>query len=89
MAKSKVAVTLDTEILRRLDRLVRAARYPSRSQAIEAAVAEQLKRLEGCRLAEECAKLDPAAERAMAEEGFGADADAWPKYGSRTPFRRP
>jgi len=80
MAKTKVAVTLDTETLRRVDRLVRDARYPNRSQAIEAAVAEQLARLEGRRLAEECAKLDAAAERALAEEGFGADAAAWPEY---------
>jgi len=80
MTKTKVAVTLDTETLRRLDQLVRAAKYPSRSQAIEAAVAEQLGRIEGRRLAEECAKLDADAERAMAEEGFGQDAAAWPDY---------
>jgi hypothetical protein len=24
--------------------------------------------------------LDPAAERAMAEEGLGADAAGWPEY---------
>lgn len=80
MAKTKVAVTLDTQTLRRVDRLVRDARYPNRSQAIEAAVAEQLERLEGRRLAEECAKLDPAAERALAEEGLSGDAAAWPEY---------
>jgi len=80
MAKTKVAVTLDTQIVRRVDRLVRDARYPNRSQAIEAAVAAQLERLEGRRLAEECGKLDPAAERALAEEGLGSDAAAWPEY---------
>jgi len=80
MAKTKVAVTLDTRTVHRVDRLVRDARYPNRSQAIEAAVAEQLDRLEHRRLAEECAKLDPTAERAMAEEGLGADARAWPAY---------
>lgn len=32
------------------------------------------------RLAEECAKLDPADERAMAEEGLAADAAEWPEY---------
>ncbi len=37
MAKTKVAVTLDSQTLRRVDRLVRDARYPNRSQAIEAA----------------------------------------------------
>ena len=80
MPKAKVAVTLDTQTLRRVDRLVRDARYPNRSQAIEAAVAEQLDRLERRRLVEECAKLDPAAERAMAEEGLGVDAAGWPEY---------
>jgi hypothetical protein len=47
---------------------------------IEAAVAAQLERLEHRRLADECAKLDPAAERAMAEEGLGLDAAGWPEY---------
>jgi Arc/MetJ-type ribon-helix-helix transcriptional regulator len=80
MPKTKVAVTLDAETVRRVDRLVRDGRYPNRSQAIEAAIAAQLQRLERRRLAEECAKLDPAAERALAEEGFGLDAGAWPEY---------
>ena len=80
MPKTKVAVTLDTETLRRVDRLVRDARYPNRSQAIEAAVAEQLERLERRRLTEECAKLDAPAEQALAEEGFAADTAAWPEY---------
>lgn len=80
MAKTKVAVTLDTRTLHRVDRLVRDARYPNRSQAIQSAVAEHLDRLEHRRLAEECAKLDPAAERALAEEGLGADAETWPEY---------
>ena len=80
MPKAKVAVTLDTTTLDRLDRLVRGARYPNRSQAIEAAVAAQLGRLERRRLAEECAKLDSKAERRLAEEGLGADTAAWPEY---------
>ena len=80
MPKAKVAVTLDTRTLRRVDRLVRDARFPNRSQAIESAIAEQLDRLDRRRLAEECAKLDPAAERAMAEEGLGADSALWPEY---------
>jgi metal-responsive CopG/Arc/MetJ family transcriptional regulator len=80
MPKAKVAVTLDTRTLRRVDRLVRDARYPNRSQAIEAAIAEQLDRLERRRLVEECGKLDPAAERAMAGEGLGVDGAEWPEY---------
>ena len=80
MAKAKIAITLDAQTLRRVDRLVRDARYPNRSQAIEAAVAGHLARLERRRLADECAKLAPAAERAMAEEGLREDAAAWPEY---------
>jgi metal-responsive CopG/Arc/MetJ family transcriptional regulator len=79
MPKTKVAVTLDTETLRRVDRLVRDARYPNRSQAIEAAIATQLDRLERRRLVDECAKLDSAEERAMAEEGRAADVAEWPE----------
>ncbi len=80
MAKTKVAVTLDTQTLRRVDRLVRDARYPNRSQAIEAAVSAQLERLERRRLADECAKLDPLAECAMAEEGLAGNVARWPEY---------
>lgn len=80
MPRTKVAVTLDEAILERLDRLVRSTRYSSRSRAIEAAVAAQLDRLERRRLAEECAKLDPEAERSLAEEGLATDAAEWPEY---------
>lgn len=80
MPKAKVAVTLDTLILRRVDRLVRDARYPNRSQAIEAAVAAQLDRLERRRLIDECAKLDPVEERTLAEEGVTADLAERPEY---------
>lgn len=80
MPKAKVAVTLDVQTLRRVDRLVRDAWYPNRSQAIEAAIASQLERLERRRLIDACAQLDPAEERALAEEGLAADAAAWPAY---------
>jgi hypothetical protein len=30
-------------------------------------------------LARECAKLDPAVERAMAEEGMGGELEQWPE----------
>ena len=80
MPKAKVAVTLDGTILERLDRLVHGGHFPNRSQAIEVAVTEKLERLERRRLAKECAKLDPAAEQALAEEGLGVDAVAWPAY---------
>jgi len=80
MAKIKVAVTLDNRTLKRVVRLVRDARYPNRSQAIGAAVTRHLDRLEHRRLAEECAKLDPTTEQALADQGVGLDVSPWPEY---------
>ena len=70
MGRSKVAISLDESTLDRLDKLVRKQVFPNRSQAIEEAVAEKLARLERSRLAQECAKLDPAFENALAEESL-------------------
>lgn len=80
MPKAKVAVTLDESLLSRLDRLVADAVFPSRSRAIEEAVEEKLARLERNRLARECAKLDPAFEKAIADEGLAEDVAEWPEY---------
>ncbi|MBI1723721.1 MAG: ribbon-helix-helix protein, CopG family [Gemmatimonadetes bacterium] len=80
MAKTKVAVTLDAKLVGRLDSLVRQAQFPNRSQAVEAALVEKLARLDRTRLARECAKLDPEAERALAEESMGKELASWPDY---------
>jgi metal-responsive CopG/Arc/MetJ family transcriptional regulator len=80
MSKSKVAVSIEKATLERLDRLVRSKVFPSRSRAIQEAVEEKLSRLKGTRLAEECAKLDPKAEQAMAEEALSEDSSRWPGY---------
>lgn len=80
MPKAKIAIALDPDILERLDALVEAAGFPSRSQAVESAIAEKLERLDRTRLARECAKLDPAVEQALADEGLGLDEAEWPAY---------
>ena len=80
MPKTKVAVTLDSEILRELDALVAEHKFASRSQAVETAVAEKLERLAHTRLAREVAKLDPTEEKALAEEGMGLELESWPEY---------
>ena len=80
MGRSKVAISLDESILNRLDKLVQKQVFPNRSQAIEEAVAEKLARMERSRLAQECAKLDPAFEKALAEEGLSEDLAEWPEY---------
>jgi metal-responsive CopG/Arc/MetJ family transcriptional regulator len=80
MPKSKVAITLDSELLEELDELIARRKFPNRSQAIEAALAEKLARLARTRLAREAAKLDPAEEKAFSEEGMGAELGEWPEY---------
>jgi metal-responsive CopG/Arc/MetJ family transcriptional regulator len=44
MAKAKLAVTLDSALVRELDDLVSKHRFANRSQAVELAVAEKLQR---------------------------------------------
>jgi metal-responsive CopG/Arc/MetJ family transcriptional regulator len=78
MAKSKVALTIDADLLDRVDDLVARRRFRNRSQAVEAALAEKLARLARTRLAEEAAKLDPVEEQRLADDGLAADG--WPEY---------
>jgi Arc/MetJ-type ribon-helix-helix transcriptional regulator len=76
-----MAITLDESTLDRLDKLVRKRVFPNRSQAIEEAVAEKLSRIEKSRLARECANLDPAFEKALAEEELSEELKKWAEYG--------
>ena len=80
MAASKIAITLENEMLKRLDMLVKSKTFPNRSKAIQEAVAEKLNRMEKSRLAQECAKLDPKFEQSLAEEGFVSELEEWPEY---------
>ena len=80
MARSKVAISLDESTLNRLDKLVKKHVFPNRSPASEVAVREKLARLERSRLAQECAKLNPTFEKALAEEGLSEDLAEWPEY---------
>ena len=80
MASAKIAITIDETTLHRLDRLVRNRVFPNRSKAIQDAVEEKLEKLERNRLARECAKLDPGAEQAVAEEGMDEELEQWPEY---------
>ncbi len=80
VGRAKIAITIDEGTLGAIDRLVAERRFPNRSQAIQEAVDEKLARLARTRLAEECAKLDPVAEQALAEEGIDAELAAWPDY---------
>jgi metal-responsive CopG/Arc/MetJ family transcriptional regulator len=80
MAAAKVAISLDEGVLTRLDRLARQRAFPNRSKAIEQAVKEKLERLDRSRLARECAKLDPAFEQALADQGLSGELAERPEY---------
>jgi metal-responsive CopG/Arc/MetJ family transcriptional regulator len=80
MASIKVAITLEQETLRRVDSLVARRVFPNRSRAIQVALHEKIERVEGSRLAAECAKLDRKFEQSLADDGLDVDAAAWPEF---------
>ena len=80
MSSIKIAITIQEQLLDRLDRLVRAKVFPNRSKAVQEAIEEKLTRIDRSRLACECAKLDRKFERSLAEEGLSREFSEWPEY---------
>ena len=80
MSATKVAITIEEGLLKRVDRMVQQRRFPNRSRAIQEAVREKLERMDRGRLARECAKLNRALEQKMAEEGLAGDLEEWPEF---------
>jgi metal-responsive CopG/Arc/MetJ family transcriptional regulator len=76
----RITVAINSQLLAALDRLVVAGGFVNRSQAVCVALKEKLRLLQWQRLNDECAKLDPTCEQAMADEGLSADASDWPEY---------
>jgi Arc/MetJ-type ribon-helix-helix transcriptional regulator len=70
-------LTLEQKTVADLDRWVREGRYPNRSRALQSAVDMLSEREKRSRLARELAKLNPTAEKRMAEEGLGDIS--WPE----------
>lgn len=80
MATAKIAISIEEDILNRLDILVKSRVFPNRSKAIQEAIREKLNKVEQNRLAVECAKLNPEFEQALADEGISAEREEWPEY---------
>ncbi len=80
MSVAKVTISIEETLLKRVDRLVKANIFPTRSQAIQEAVKEKVSRLDKTRLAQECAKLDKEVEQALADEGLNSEREEWPEY---------
>ena len=70
MPVAKIAITVDEEIVRQIDRLVREGKYKSRSRAVQDALKDRLRDWRKKRLVEEVSKLNPDEERALAEESL-------------------
>jgi len=80
MPTAKIAITIEEDMLTRLDLLVKTHVFPNRSKAIQEAVKEKLHKIEKNRLEIECSKLNPAFEQALADEGLSSEIEEWPGY---------
>jgi metal-responsive CopG/Arc/MetJ family transcriptional regulator len=80
MSVAKVTISIESNLLRRVDHLVKANVFSNRSQAIQAAVEEKVARLDSNRLARECARLDKKEEQALADAGLASEVAGWPEY---------
>ena len=80
VSTGKVAVTIDEQLLREVDRWVAEGEYPSRSRAVQTAL-EHLRqeRTQRHSLLAELARLDPDEERELADEQLTAES-AWPPF---------
>jgi len=80
MPVTKIAISMDTKLLTKLNRLVQRRIFPNRSKMIQLAVEEKITKLDKSRLAKESAKLTKSDEQDLAEEGTAGDFSEWPEY---------
>ena len=81
MGISKIAVTMEPELLHRLDDYVNnKMTFPNRSKIIQQAVKEKLERFEHSLLTKECKNLNKNQEQEFAEFGMDEEAGLWPTY---------
>ncbi|HYJ79719.1 MAG TPA: ribbon-helix-helix protein, CopG family [Longimicrobiaceae bacterium] len=80
MSRIQISIDIDAALAARLDGLVRERGFINRGQAIEALLIVHFKRARDRRLSDACARLDPAEERALAEEGLEGELEEWPVY---------
>jgi Arc/MetJ-type ribon-helix-helix transcriptional regulator len=88
MPSVKIAITIDYDLLKRLDDLIEENKFPNRSEAVQEAIRDKLRRMKRRRLAIECVKLDSAFEQALADEGLTEDSEKWPEHKRRRPLEK-
>ena len=80
MSVAKIAVSIDDQLLAKLDSFIAEKKFKTRSQAIQTAVQDTVERLGHKRLIHACMQLDAHAERALADEGITKDLEEWPEF---------
>jgi Arc/MetJ-type ribon-helix-helix transcriptional regulator len=80
MSSAKIAITLDSYLVKRVDHMIKERIFPNRSKAIQDALKEKIERMDKRRLERECAKLDPEYEQKFADEGLHSEMMTWPEY---------
>jgi len=80
VSATTIEISIDTVLLKRVDQVVNGGSIPTRDHLVQQALSEKIMRLDTAALAQECARLNPSEEQAMADEGLKADAASWPKY---------
>jgi metal-responsive CopG/Arc/MetJ family transcriptional regulator len=80
MSIAKVTVSIESNLLKKVDYLVKSKVFPNRSQAIQIAVQEKITKIDQNRLARECEKLDRHEEQAMADFGLASEVSEWLEY---------
>lgn len=77
---TKIAISIDKNVLEKIDRLVDEKKFSNRSRAIQTAIEEKISKINKSRLAVESAKLNKTNEQLLSEEGLQTDFEEWPEY---------
>lgn len=80
MSVAKITISLEQQLLEKIDQMVEDKIFGNRSQVIQSAVKDKINRLEHTRLARECTKLNIGLEQTLADEGLTMELDQWPEY---------
>ncbi len=80
MSIQTVTISIDENLLKQIDRLVKSQVYLSRNQIIQEAIIQKVWQLDQTRLAQECDKLDKTFEQSLADEGLDQEWEEWPEY---------
>ncbi len=80
MSVAKIAISMDDQLLTKLDQFIAQKKFKTRSQAIQMAVRETILRLDHECLIHACAQLDSTYEQTVADEGLEQDSNEWPEF---------